>query len=191
MVSLEHSILACSVSQYFDSEAEVWHICSKHLWCLESLIMLSESKWPLFSQPFFLSPNVTVSLDAFRHTTPTLPLSTANIFWSCADPLTHIWQSYWNGVLTKPVKFSISPFIFSSHYSLLSIQKLRAVSKPWPPFLLLWRHPREIQAIPSVALCLPQVTGTNTNLCAAQHLPVTQVCSSPSGSLSLLFLLFL
>lgn len=42
VVSLVHSTLACSVSQYFDSEAEVWHICSKHLWCLECLIMLIE-----------------------------------------------------------------------------------------------------------------------------------------------------
>jgi len=51
----------------------------KHYRCFEQmsecLIMLSWLKWPLCSQAFFLSPNVTVSLDPFRQNLPTFAIA--------------------------------------------------------------------------------------------------------------------
>lgn len=160
VVSLVHSTLASSVSQYIDPEAEVWHICSKHLWCLECLIMLNGSKWPLLSQSFFLSPNVTASLDLFRQTTPTLGDFHLKLCWPPHSYLAVLLKWY-------PVKFSISLFIFSSHCSLLSIQKLRGASKPCPDNeASMGLCEGEIQVNPSVALPPSSAWHTHRPLCS-------------------------
>lgn len=192
--SAQHA-LAHSVSQYSDSEAEVWHICSKHLWHLQCLIkmtfvfsgFLRLSKYYNEFRSFqakYLNP-----CSCLQQMSSEAVLTTSLIFGSLIETVS----------LQVLLNFLFPCSFFPPHYPLFSIQELRATSKPCPDFYgpLFFScegGPQEMQANPSVALCLPQVTGTNTDLCAAAAPACDsdpQVCSSPRRSSSLSFLSFL